>query len=64
MSTLRPGHRVQLLFTGQAYFPALIAALDAARHELRLESYIFHDDAVGEAVISALERAALRGVAV
>ncbi len=64
MPTLRSGHRVQLLCSGQAFFPALIEALDAARREVRLETYIFHDDAVGESIVSALERAALRGVAV
>jgi cardiolipin synthase A/B len=64
MPTLRGGHSVQLLFTGQAFFPALIDALDSAQHTVRLETYIFHDDAVGESVLSALERAAQRGVAV
>jgi cardiolipin synthase len=64
MHSLQAGHRVQLLINGQAFFPALIEALDGARQEVRLETYIFHDDAVGESVISALERAALRGVAV
>lgn len=64
MPSLRGGHSVQLLFTGQAFFPALIAAVDGARHEVRLETYIFHDDATGEAVIDALTRAALRGVVV
>lgn len=64
MPNLRAGHSVQLLFTGQAFFPALVAALDAARTEVYLETYIFHDDVTGEAVLSALERAALRGVAV
>jgi cardiolipin synthase len=61
---MRGGHSVQLLFTGQAFFPALVAALDGARKEVRLETYIFHDDAVGESVIAALARAAQRGVAV
>jgi cardiolipin synthase len=64
MANLQPGHSVQLLFTGQAFFPALVAALDAAEHEVYLETYIFHEDAAGEAVLSGLERAALRGVAV
>jgi cardiolipin synthase len=61
---MRGGHSVQLLYTGQAFFPALIEALDGAQKEVRLETYIFHDDAVGESILSALERAALRGVAV
>jgi cardiolipin synthase len=64
MPNIRGGHSVQLLTTGQAFFPALVAALDAACHEVYLETYIFHDDATGEAVLGALERAALRGVAV
>ena len=64
MPHMRAGHSVQLLTTGQAFFPALEAALDAAQHEVHLETYIFHDDMVGEAVIAALERAGLRGVAV
>jgi cardiolipin synthase len=64
MTNLQGGHTVQLLVNGQAFFPALIAALDAARQEVRLETYIFHDDAAGEAVIAALERAAGRGVSV
>jgi cardiolipin synthase len=61
---MRGGHSVQLLFTGQAFFPALIAALDGARKVVRLETYIFHEDADGESVMAALERAAMRGVAV
>jgi len=64
MYSLRAGHQVQLLCMGQAFFPALVAALDAAQHEVYLESYIFHADAVGETVLSALERAAGRGLAV
>ena len=35
---MRGGHSVQLLFTGQAFFPALIAALDGARKVVRLET--------------------------
>ena len=64
MVSLHGGHSVQLLTTGQAFFPALVAAIDAARREVHLETYIFHEDAVGEAVLAALERSALRGVAV
>ncbi len=64
MYTLRGGHSVQLLTTGEAFFPALVAALDAAQLEVHLETYIFHDDVTGEAVLGALERAAQRGVAV
>ena len=64
MPSLQGGHSVQLLVSGEAFFPALTAALDAARQEVYLETYIFHDDTVGEAVMLALERAARRGVVV
>ena len=58
------GNRLQLLESGGEYFPALIAAIDAARHEVQLETYIFEDDATGRRVAAALARAARRGVAV
>lgn len=58
------GNRVELLETGAQYFPALIAAIDAATDEVHLQTYIFADDATGRAVAAALARAALRGIAV
>ncbi|MFH1872864.1 MAG: cardiolipin synthase ClsB [Pseudomonadota bacterium] len=58
------GNRLSLLNSGSEYFPALIAAIDAARHEVHLETYIFADDATGRRVAAALARAAQRGVAV
>ncbi len=62
--TLQDGHRVDLLQGGLEFFPALVAALDASQHEVRLETYIFHFDAAGQAIAEALERAAQRGVQV
>jgi len=59
---IRPGNRLTLLETGGAYFPSLLAAIDAARHEVHLESYIFQADVTGRAVAGALMRAARRGV--
>jgi cardiolipin synthase len=53
-----------LLEGGDAFFPALIAAMDAAVHEVRLETYIFNNDASGVRVMQALVRAAQRGVRV
>jgi cardiolipin synthase len=55
------GNRITLLETGTAYFPALIAAIDAAVAEVHLETYIFADDPTGRAVADALARAARRG---
>ncbi len=58
------GNRLQLLESGGEYFPALIAAIDAAAHEVHLETYIFADDSTGRRVAAALGRAARRKVAV
>jgi cardiolipin synthase len=49
---------------GAAFFPALIAAIDASVHEVRLETYIFSFDSSGDQVAAAVERAAIRGVSV
>lgn len=59
-----PGNRLTLLCCGREFFPALIAAIDAASIEVHLETYIFEDDASGRPVIDALKRAAGRGVRV
>ncbi len=59
-----PGNRLTLLNSGSEYFPELIRAIDGARHDVHLESYIFEDDATGQAVAAALSMAARRGVTV
>jgi cardiolipin synthase len=58
------GNRLTLLKNGAEYFPALIEAIDAAREELFLESYIYADDETGSLVTDALARAAARSVRV
>jgi len=58
-----PGNRLALLRNGEQYFPALVAAIDAARLEIFLETYIFADDEAGSLIADALARAAARGVA-
>lgn len=58
------GNRITLLKNGEEYFPALEAAIDTAKQEIHLETYIFQYDAIGIRVASALKRAAQRGVAV
>src|SRR5574343_516298 len=59
-----PGNRLTLLNSGNEYFPALLAAIEAASTEIYLESYIFADDEIGHEVAGALARAARRGVQV
>ena len=58
------GNRVDLLCCGAEFFPALLAAIDAAKTEVYLETYIYHDDPTGKSVTDALARAARRGVTV
>ncbi len=57
-------HQLKLLQGSSEFFPALIQALNDAKEEVRLETYIFdfHEDSL--LVAEALERAALRGVSV
>lgn len=64
MNRFLPGNRVTLLKNGGEYFPALIAAIDAAQKEIWFETYIFADDATGRLVAGALIGAAQRGVTV
>jgi cardiolipin synthase len=59
---LRSGHHLQLLEGGVELFPALVAAIDAARIDVRLETYIFDFTGSTSEVVHALERAARRGV--
>jgi cardiolipin synthase len=61
---LHSGHQVQLLEGGAEFFPALVAEIDGAVVEVRMETYIFHFEGSGGLVAHALVRAALRGVAV
>jgi cardiolipin synthase len=56
------GNRITLLQNGDAYFPALEAALDQAVYDIYLETYIFENDHTGRRIAEALRRAALRGV--
>jgi cardiolipin synthase len=58
------GNRVQLLENGEEFFPAVFEAIDAARHEVILETFILFQDKVGLALQTRLLAAAQRGVQV
>ena len=58
------GNQVQPLVNGDEAFPAMLAAIDAARKSISLASYIFDNDASGKQFAVALGRAVQRGVAV
>ena len=59
---LRTGHALQLLEGSAELFPALVQAIDDARREVWLETYIFDFTGSSAEVAWALERAARRGV--
>jgi len=61
---MKGGHQLVLLQNGAALFPALVAAMDAARSVVHLETYIFEFAGSALSVAEALERAAQRGVVV
>lgn len=58
------GNRVRLLQGGDELFPAMRAAIAAARHEVWLTTYIFHDDEAACGIAQALAEAGQRGVRV
>ena len=57
-----PGNRVQLLENGDAFFPRVLAAIEAARDEVLIETFILFDDKVGKRLHESLLAAARRGV--
>jgi cardiolipin synthase A/B len=57
-------HDMRLLTGGVDLFAAMVEAMDAAQHEVRLETYIFSFAGAGADVAHALMRAASRGVQV
>lgn len=68
LKALHPAHRVtggnqiSLLCNGAGYFPTLLNALNAATRTIQLETYLYADDAIGDAITHALCAAAQRGV--
>ena len=58
------GNRVDLLENGDAYFPAVFAAIDAAQREVQIETFILFEDRVGLELQQHLINAAARGVEV
>ena len=64
MPALRDGHRIELLQGAHELFAAMVRAMDAARTEVLVETYIFDLTASGADVAAALVHAARRGVRV
>ncbi len=58
------GNDFQLLENGEEFFPRVFAAIEAAEHQVWLETFILFDDKIGRALHAALLGAAQRGVRV
>jgi len=56
-----PDHTIELL-RGQSYFDSMLKEIDAARIEIRIETYTLSFDATGTSVLDALARAVERKV--
>ena len=61
---LLPGNRIEPLINGDEAFPAMLDAIQQARHSVSLLTYIFDRDEIGLAFARALGEAARRGVEV
>lgn len=64
LGTWTYSNRVSLLENGEEYFPAVNAAIDEARDEVLIETFILFDDKVGQELRTCLINAARRGVRV
>jgi cardiolipin synthase len=65
--TRRPlyeGNHIEPLVDGDAAYPAMLAAIDAAQRSIGIVSYIFDNDFAGHLFRDALARAVARGVEV
>ncbi|WP_343633283.1 cardiolipin synthase ClsB [Roseateles sp.] len=58
------GNRIELLENGEEFFPAVFSAIEAARDEVLIETFILFEDKVGLALRDVLIDAARRGVRV
>jgi cardiolipin synthase A/B len=58
------GNRIELLENGEAFFPAVFGAIEAAQQEVMLETFILFEDKVGQQLHRVLLAAAQRGVRV
>ncbi|OZA07234.1 MAG: cardiolipin synthase B, partial [Methylotenera sp. 17-45-7] len=64
MTQFKDGNQIELLRNGSEYFPALEAAILAAKQVVYLQTYIFALDETGEIIGNALKQAAQRGIEV
>lgn len=58
------GNRIELLQNGDEIFPAMLAAIRAAKHTINFEAYLFYSGQVGSQFRDALAQKAREGVQV
>lgn len=58
------GNSIDILENGEAFFPAMLEAIQGAKKTVNFEAYIFHSDEVGRRFRDAFIAAAQRGVEV
>ncbi len=59
---LMGGNSVTPLVNGEAAYPEMLAAIEAAEKSVALSTYIFNGDAAGRPFVEALDRALDRGI--
>ena len=59
-----PGNKLELLQDGDAYFPAMLAAIHGAKRTVNFQAYIVYSDPTGRAFRDALSERARAGVEV
>ena len=59
---LTSGNKIEILFNGEAVYPAMFDAIDRAEHSVFLSTYIFKTDSTGRQFIEKLAHAKERGV--
>ena len=64
LSPLTGRNRVKLLVNGEEKFPEVIEALQAARHHIHIEYYIYENDRIGNRIKEILIQKATEGVEV
>lgn len=60
--SLTSGNRIEPLIDGEQAYPAMLAAIESARHSVALASYAFDSQGIGAQLVDALRRAHARGV--
>ncbi len=56
------GNELELLCDGTAAYPKMLEAIKKARHNIHLQTFIIHNDAMGKEILDTLEQKAREGV--